>query len=146
MNLTIEALSLEDSEQRFEVVKQGLFTHVDRVFGWDDAFQRDRLENDYQADWFHWIKLDEKKVGLVCFKPYENAYHIHLLVVRAGFQSLGIGLQVMSYLHRLAKREGKTHITLSSFIDNSSAISFYQKLGYQITESEENFVTMSMSL
>ncbi|MGF1753453.1 GNAT family N-acetyltransferase [Vibrio makurazakiensis] len=146
MNLALEVLSPEDSERRFEVVKQGLISHVERVFGWDDGFQRDRLDNDYQADWFHWIKLDEQEVGLVCFKPYESAYHIHLLIVRPEFQSLGIGLQVMSYLHRRAKRESKTHITLSSFIDNHGAISFYQKLGYQITESEENFVTMSVKL
>lgn len=42
--------------------------------------------------------------------------------------------------------EQREKITLSSFIVNQQAVRFYQTLGYQITDREEDFYTFALQL
>lgn len=134
-------------EALFLAVKKGIYSYVDTVFGWDDNFQRDRLKNDYESSWLHWIVIENEPVGVLCFKPYDNAYHVHLLVIFPEYQSQNIGSKTMAHVHQLASTEKRGSVTLSSFKTNHGAISFYQNLGYQILDdSEANFVSLSRDL
>ncbi|NOJ06728.1 GNAT family N-acetyltransferase [Vibrio splendidus] len=146
-NIQFQLVSNSEFEERFTCVKQGLFIHVDNVFGWDDDFQRQRLLNDYHPSWFHWVYRGEERIGLVCFKPYDNAYHIHLLIIFPQNQGRSLGKQVMTLIHKRATEERREQVTLSSFRSNTRAISFYQELGYQIVDdSDENFVGITLTL
>ncbi|CAK2706321.1 acetyltransferase (GNAT) family protein [Vibrio crassostreae] len=146
-NIQLQLVSNSEFEELFAFVKQGLFIHVDNVFGWDDDFQRQRLLNDYHPSWFHWVYLGKQRVGLVCFKPYDNAYHIHLLIIFPQNQGRSLGKQAMTLIHKRATEERREQVTLSSFRSNTRGISFYQALGYQIVDdSDENFVGMTLTL
>lgn len=90
-NIQFQLVSNSEFEERFTCVKQSLFIHVDSVFGWDDDFQRQRLLNDYHPSWFHWVYRGKERIGLVCFKPYDNAYHIHLLIISPQYQDQSLG-------------------------------------------------------
>lgn len=134
-------------EALFLTVKQGIYSYVDSVFGWDDNFQRDRLKNDYEPSWFHWVVIDDERVGLLCFKPYGNAFHVHLLIVFPEYQNHNIGTKVMKHIHQLATTEKRSRVTLSSFKSNQRAISFYLRLGYQhLDDSDADFVSLSLDL
>lgn len=137
---------LSEFEQVFAAVKQGIFDFVEAVFGWDDEFQRQRLRTDYQWAWFHWIVRRGERVGLICFKPYDNAYHVHLLIIFPHYQNQAIGQSVMQQLATMGQEEQRSAITLSSFAANRAAIRFYQRLGYRITEQEADFVSMALRL
>ncbi|EKO3408892.1 GNAT family N-acetyltransferase [Vibrio fluvialis] len=137
---------LSEFEQVFAAVKQGIFDLVEAVFGWDDEFQRQRLRTDYQWAWFHWIVRSGERVGLICFKPYDNAYHVHLLIIFPHYQNQAIGQSVMEQLTAMGQEEQRSAITLSSFAANHAAIRFYQRLGYRITEQEAGFVSMALRL
>nr|WP_241906773.1 GNAT family N-acetyltransferase [Vibrio splendidus] len=145
-NIQLQLISTSEFEALFACVKQGLFTHVDSVFGWDDDFQRKRLLNDCHPSWFHWIYKGKDKVGLVCFKPYDNAYHVHLLIIFPQYQGHSLGKEVMYLIHKRATEERREQVTLSSFRRNTRAISFYQSLGYQIVDDrDEDFVGMALN-
>jgi len=146
MNIRLIPINDTEMDEVFSLVKRELYSYIDAVSGWDDAFQRRRLETEYQPDWFYWISIANERAGLVCFKPYNNAYHVHFLIVESEQQSKGTGRLVMEYLHKLAYQEQRDSITLSSFVPNSRAISFYKNLGYQITDSEDDFVSMTLSI
>lgn len=81
--MEIERVGIASSEfeQCFAAVKEGIFSYVEAVFGWDDDVQRERLTNEYEPHWFSWILLGGERVGLLCCKPYEDALHIHLLII-----------------------------------------------------------------
>ena len=142
MKIELKAVCEFEFESIFTVVKQGLYAHVDAVFGWDDDFQRNRLRSDYQADWYYWIYSESNPVGLVCFKPYNNSLHLHLLIILPEHQNKKLGKATMLFLHDLAKSEGRQSITLYSFRKNEQAIKFYLKLGYKVTKTEENFLSL----
>ena len=146
-NIQVKPVSNSEFEALFDFVKQGIFIHVDKTFGWDDDFQRQRLINDYHPSWFHWIYHKSERVGLVCFKPYGNAYHVHLLIIFPQYQDQSLGKKVMSRIHEKAHQEQRNQITLSSFRSNIRAISLYQSLGYQIVDdNDEDFVGMALYL
>jgi ribosomal protein S18 acetylase RimI-like enzyme len=142
MNIRIVSVLQDEFEEVFAFIKTGLFHHVDAVFGWDDDFQRNRLKTEYQSDWFHWICIEKKRVGLLCFKPYENAFHVHLLVVAPAQQGKKIGTCVMSMIHDKAIASKKDRVTLSSFTRNNKAIAFYESIGYETIDADDNFVSM----
>ncbi|MFA0087447.1 GNAT family N-acetyltransferase [Vibrio sp. 10N.261.51.F12] len=147
MEITFRSISEADFDSIFSTVKNGLFHHVDAVFGWDDHFQRRRLETEYQHDWFYWIEVGDQQVGLVCFKPYDNSLHVHLLIIDARYRGNGIGSKAMHAIHAIALSQHRKNVTLSSFRGNGSALSFYQNLGYRIIDnSEKNFVSLSIDL
>ncbi|WP_202408483.1 GNAT family N-acetyltransferase [Vibrio tetraodonis] len=146
MDIQLKQIISNEFDSLFSVVKQGLFTHVDSVFGWCDEFQSNRLKNDYEPHRFHWVYLNDMRVGILCFKPYDNSLHVHLLIVFPEFQNQKIGERVMNMVHEIAHKQGRTYVTLSSFVINQRAISFYQSLGYQVTESDESFVSLSLNI
>ncbi|EGR1221360.1 GNAT family N-acetyltransferase [Vibrio parahaemolyticus] len=146
MDIQLIQIENDEFESLFSVVKQGLYSHVDAVFGWCDEFQVNRLKNDYEPHWFHWVYINNEQVGLLCFKPYENAFHVHLLIVFPEFQNQQLGGRVMNVVHEMARKQGRSHVTLSSFTRNESALRFYKSLGYKVTESDENFLSLSLQV
>ncbi|CDT08690.1 Putative acetyltransferase [Vibrio coralliirubri] len=146
-NIQFQRVSNSEFDELFACVKQGLFIHVDDVFGWDDNFQRQRLLNEYHPSWFHWVYRENKRVGLACFKPYDNAYHIHLLIIFPQYQGRSLGKQVMALIHKRTMEEQRNQVTLSSFKSNARAINFYQSLGYHVVdEGDDDFVGMELNL
>jgi ribosomal protein S18 acetylase RimI-like enzyme len=147
-NIQFQLVSNLEFEELFASVKQGIFIHIDDVFGWDDDFQRQRLLNDYHPSWFHWIYRGKERIGLVCFKPYDNAYHVHLLIISPQYQGQSLGKKVMSLMHEKTLQEQRNQITLSSFRSNTRAISFYQSLGYGVVDEEDDddFVGLTLYL
>lgn len=146
MDIQLIQIENDEFESLFSVVKQGLYSHVDAVFGWCDEFQVNRLKNDYEPHWFHWVYINNTQVGLLCFKPYENAFHVHLLIVFPEFQNQQLGGRVMNVVNEMAREQGRSHVTLSSFTRNESAVRFYKSLGYKVTESDENFLSLSLQV
>jgi ribosomal protein S18 acetylase RimI-like enzyme len=143
MEITLKPILKHESDLRFSVVKEAIFQHVYAVFGWDDDFQRKRLIDEYDPTWFHWVYKNSQRIGLLCFKPYDNSYHVHLLIVLPDFQNQGLGHMTMDYVHQLAKAEQRISISLSSFIRNKKAVKFYKKIGYDITRVEKDFYILT---
>lgn len=144
--IRLETIKNDEFESLFVAVKQGLYPHVEAVFGWCEEFQRKRLSKDYKPHWFHWVYSENSRVGVLCYKPYDNALHVHLLIIFPEFQNQKLGKEVMNTVHQLAYKQGRSHITLSSFVRNESAIRFYQSLGYYTVESEEHFVSLKCNI
>ena len=143
MSIKFQPIRDYQSNEVFDTIKNGLFPFVEKVFGWDDSFQKERIRKEYKNEWFQWVIFNGTKVALLCSKPYKQAIHIHLLIVFPDFQSKGIGRKIMEHIQDKARTESRD-ITLSSFKCNNKAISFYQKLGYEIIEEENDFLSFQL--
>ncbi|WCN15509.1 GNAT family N-acetyltransferase [Marinomonas mediterranea] len=132
------------SDEVFRLTKSGLFPYVDEVFGWDDEFQKQRMLNDYEAKWFHWVYSADSRIGYVCFRPYDQALHLHLIVLDQNVIGQGLGKKVMDEIHKMAADEERD-ITLSSFRCNERAVKMYESLNYEIIEEEEHFLLFRKS-
>jgi len=139
MSISFRRIDDPYSEEIFRLTKTGLFPFVDEVFGWDDEFQKQRMRDDYEPEWFHWVFEGDQRIGYVCFKPYEQALHLHLLVLEQAYTGLGYGKRVMEAIHKKATDE-RRDITLSSFKCNERAVHLYKSLNYEVTEEEAHFL------
>ena len=137
--LSFEPVADPYSDAVFHIVKDGLYEPVNQVFGWDDAFQRERLRTEYQADWFHWVRIDGADQALLCYKHYDRGVHVHLLIVLPAFRQRGVGRRIMERLMDEA-RERRSEVTLSSFTCNEGAVRFYRRLGFQVETDEGDFL------
>lgn len=139
MSITFKQMDDPYSEEVFGLTKEGLYPFVDEVFGWDDEFQRQRMLDDYEPEWFYWIYELKTKIGYVCFKPYDQSLHLHLIVLAKKFIGNGLGKKVMAEIHKVAEKESRD-VTLSCFKCNDRAVNLYRSLNYKVTEEEEHFL------
>lgn len=139
MSITFQQMEDPYSDEVFRLTKSGLFPYVNEVFGWDDEFQKQRMRVDYRPEWFHWVYFTGSRIGYVCFKPYDQALHLHLIVLDHDVIGRGLGKKVMAEIHRIAAEE-KRDVTLSSFKCNERAVKMYESLNYEIIEEEEHFL------
>lgn len=139
MNISFRSMDDPYSKEVFEMTKVGLLPFVDEVFGWNDEFQKQRIRDDYKAEWFYWVCYENSKIGYVCFKTYEQALHLHLMLVSTPYLGLGHGKRIMKAIHDIARSEFRD-VTLSCFKCNQRAVSLYNSLNYEITEEEEHFL------
>lgn len=137
--LHVHPIAIEDFDSVFQLTKQGLLPYVDAVFGWDDDFQRQRIRDDYDWSWMHWATQANERVGLLCYKRYEQAIHVHLIIVEETYQRQGLGEKIMQTVHKWAQDEQRD-VTLSAFKLNERAVALYRKLGYDIEQEEEHFL------
>ncbi len=146
MNITLQPVLNSEFELLFSVVKTGIYPYVDSVFGWCDDYQKNRLINDYELNWFYWIYANQTRVGMLCFKQYDNSYHVHLLIIFPEFQNQNLGQATMGYVHKIANSEHRDSVTLSSFVNNVKAVKFYERLGYEVIDRDEDFLSLSLKL
>ena len=137
--LTLTPIAESEFEQVFDLLKLCLFDVIDEVFGWDDEFQRQRLKDDYHWSWMYWVKDQNSTLGLVCYKPIQQALHLHLILLYPNYQGLGFGTKIMALIESKAT-DAKRDVTVTAFKKNLGAIALYQKLGYVIEQQEEHFL------
>ncbi|CAG8999863.1 MAG: hypothetical protein CENE_01846 [Candidatus Celerinatantimonas neptuna] len=141
VDIKLQPVQHETMDELFEVFKCYMRPVLEDVLGWDEAFQKDGFYSYLQHEWFYWMTLDDRRVGLVCHKMTEDSVHIHLLVVFSELQRQGLATQVMRYLRDNAHRR-YLPLTLSCFKTNEQA-QLYQKQGSVVTSQDEHFYKMS---
>ncbi|KZM44398.1 hypothetical protein OA92_06980 [Marinomonas sp. SBI22] len=146
MSIRTQVVKESEFQQVFLSVKQALFDYVEAVYGWDDDFQQDRLRNDYDPVWYHWLYEKHTRIGLVCYRKKENSLHLHLMIIFPQFQGNGMGRHAMDFLIHEARRMACDQISLSSFTQNKRALAFYNSLGFIIDSLEDHFINMSLEI
>jgi GNAT superfamily N-acetyltransferase len=129
-----------DRQALFELYKLSLHEYIDQTFGWDENFQRERFEKSYPDSECTLITIGSATAGYFALRNEVEAVHLSLLLLRPEFRNRGIGREVMQTLmSRVA--ESDQPLTLSCFLCNEAAMSFYQKLGFSVVTKDEHFVT-----
>lgn len=134
-----------DLEEAFLLYSNALSEVIEKTFGWDEGFQRNRFQSKYDLDWFHWIDVDSQRVGYVCFYETKLELHVSLLIIYNELRGQLFGKRAMEALHQRA-RQNSCRITLSSFKNNVGAIRFYQNLGYEIIGEDSHFYEMALKI
>lgn len=143
--LTLAAVLPIEQPLAFELYKNTLFEHIEAVFGWDECFQQQRFQQ-YDASLFFWVQRGPERLAFLCYKVHADRLHVHLVLVFPAYQGQGLGEQIMLNIHALARQQGLTQVTLSSFRRNQGALRFYQRLGYEVTYTETDFYTLAYDI
>lgn len=141
-DISFIGIDKNELDEVFYIIKAGTYSQVSKAFGWDECFQQQRFNSSYQSSWFHWIYYDSTKIGLVCFKLVNSHFHLHYLILFPSFQSKGLGSSAMAHIHKLALSHCCDNVTLNCFKHDEIAVSFYQRMEYEVIDEDEHFFSM----
>jgi len=77
--------------------------------------------------------------GFVVARINGEDWELENIVVAAEFQRRGLGIQLMQALIRAARERQALQILLEVRESNTAARSFYEKLGFQITNRRQSY-------
>ena len=137
MKIVLSSLEAEDRDTSFEIFKTYLKPFIADAFAWDEKFQRNGFETYMRPEWFSWMYLEGRRVGIICREMKESSVYVHLLVVFSDSQRKGIATAIMNQLIEQASTKG-FDITLSCFKNNIPALKLYEKMKFIITSEDEH--------
>jgi len=99
-------------------------------------------------------KKEVKIIGIigkeiVCYgqiTPIRRRGYLEGIVVRSDLQRQGIGTLLVKKLEGIAKKEKLEIVDLEVFKNNSKAISFYKKMGYEVDGESKHYYKMQKKL
>jgi len=137
-----EPLNEQETGNTFTLFKQYMKPVIARSLGWNEAFQQHGFTQRLMPEWFHWVVINEQRVGLVCIKQIEKVTHLHLLIIFTQYQGNGYTEAVTQQLIERAHNENRV-LTLSCFKANQAALHLYRKLKFNPVSEDEYFVDFS---
>lgn len=137
--------TLEDFDFLFELKKQNFKWYVDKIWGWDDEDQKQRLEQDLKEHLLHKkiILIDNKMAGVYAIHTTESGdLFINEISLLLEYQHKGIGTKILKEQLKENKQKGIRTI-LQVFKDNP-ANKLYEKLGFKVYGETETHYQMEV--
>lgn len=142
MDIALAPATEADREFLYALHCATMREHIERTWGWDEAWQRADFERRFQAGTTQIITLEGERVGAVevvdsgCEVLIAN---IHILPSQQG---RGIGSGVLERLIARASEQGRD-VSLQVLETNSGARRLYERLGFVVTASAPPHVRMT---
>lgn len=116
-------------------LNQGIFP-----VNYNEKFYKDVLEAGELAKLAYYNDI---VVGAVCcrLEQTENERRLYIMTLGCLFQyrRLGIGTKMLEHVLDYAQKKGIDNIYLHVQINNTGAIEFYQKFGFEIVDTKEGY-------
>eukprot|EP01023_Acetabularia_acetabulum_P005943 TRINITY_DN12453_c0_g1_i1.p1 TRINITY_DN12453_c0_g1~~TRINITY_DN12453_c0_g1_i1.p1 ORF type:complete len:241 (-),score=34.44 TRINITY_DN12453_c0_g1_i1:162-884(-) len=143
-NLTLQIFQLDDLDNNlkdwiFELCKQNMQEIYKPVWGWKDGKKKKEL---FMRRGNYIVVFDEQKIPLAyCIFRFENegnsvVQYVYELQLEKIVQRQGLGQKMMELVEEIGMDFQMGWIMLTTLSENLGAFKFYQKLGYEIDESD----------
>ncbi len=116
---------------------------------WDEVYpNKEDFLDDIKDDSLYIVLADnsEEIIGCIVLNEYQNPEYkeitwkysaekiavIHRLMVHPKYEGRGIAQRLVRFVEELAKKREYESIRLDVFVKNPRAVSFYNKLGYEV--------------
>lgn len=145
MEYSFRDCTLDDFDFLFDLKKENFKWYVDRIWGWKDEDQKERLKQDLKEHLEHKriILIDNKPVGVYAVHiTQEGAMFINEISIVKEFQHKGIGTKI---LENQLKENCKNRIrTILQVFKENPAKKLYERLGFEIYGETETHYQMEV--
>ena len=143
--LNIRNAGASDSKFVFTVKKAAFREYVERIWGWDDTYQRDLHDRRFAAQDIRIIQFDGIDIGFLSTANTADTLNVDQLYILPEYQGKGIGAACMKRIINDANLEQKP-VTLQVLKINTRATAFYQRLGFTIVDENPTHFQMKKPL
>lgn len=143
MEYSFKNCTLDDFDFLFELKKENFKWYVNKIWGWNDDDQKQRLKQDLEEHLANKriILVDSKKVGVYVVHTTESGdLFINEISILKEYQNKGIGRKILEEQLKENRKKGIRTI-LQVFKDNP-AKSLYKKLGFKVYGETETHYQM----
>ena len=145
MEYTFRDCRLDDFDFLFDLKKQNFKWYVDKIWGWRDDEQKERLKNDLKDHLSHKkiILIDGCPAGVYASHITENGdFFINEISLLKEYQGKGIGRNI---LEKQLEENRKNNIrTILQVFKDNPAKRLYEKLGFKIYGETETHYQMEV--
>ncbi|MFZ6679511.1 GNAT family N-acetyltransferase [Undibacterium sp. Tian12W] len=135
MNLKLEACTLDDAAQLAELRGIAMRPSLERIGRFDAERARQRLLQNFAAEYTRLIKLDGLLAGFLVLRPQDNDLLLDHFYLHPDFQQRGLGSAVIKLVLAEADELGK--IIHVGALRDSDANRFYLRHGFVLREVGE---------
>ena len=132
----LRAAGESDRPYLFDSYKKTLGPYVERIWGWDEAFQHSGFWKHNPLSRFQVIMVDEQAAGGLHVEEDQDGIAIRMIFVLPEFQNRGIGTSVISDVLAQARLR-KKRVELK-VIKHNPAKNLYERLGFEVLRSSES--------
>lgn len=143
MEYSFRNCTVNDFDFLFELKKQNFKWYVDKIWGWKDDEQKERLKQDLEEHLSHKriILIDNKVVGVYAVHITENGdLFINEISILREYQNKGIERKILE--KQLKENQSKGIRTILQVFKDNPAKSLYEKLGFKVYEETETHYRM----
>lgn len=130
-----------DSEVIFALYEDLFRSHIEEIWGWNDAWQRSNFAEEWESAHTLIVHREGGIVGYLQTRPEPGFVYVLSLALAPAAQGRGIGTAIMAGLKASAEEKGEG-VKLSVFRTNPRALNLYGRLGFQVTETTDAFSRM----
>lgn len=145
MEYTFRDCRLDDFDFLFDLKKQNFKWYVDKIWGWRDDEQKERLKNDLKDHLSHKkiILIDVCPAGVYASHITENGdFFINEISLLKEYQGKGIGRNI---LEKQLEENRKNNIrTILQVFKDNPAKRLYERLGFKIYGETETHYQMEV--
>jgi GNAT superfamily N-acetyltransferase len=135
MNLKLEACTLDDAAQLAELRVLAMRPSLERIGRFDAERARQRLLQNFAAEYTRLIKHDGMLAGFLVLRPQDNDLLLDHLYLHPDFHQRGLGSAVIELVLTEADELGK--IIHVGALRDSDANRFYLRHGFVLREVAE---------
>ena len=134
----LRAATPDDHDAVFALYENLFRHHVERIWGWDPAWQTANFTEEWQTARTDLILTLHGLSGYLQVKSEPDHDYILSLGILPESQGQGIGRRIVADLMQAAASRGMP-LRLSVFRTNPRALEFYESLGFQTTTETPEF-------
>jgi GNAT superfamily N-acetyltransferase len=145
MLVQIRKATATDSEFAYQTKKAAFREYVEEVWGWDEERERDLHERRFPVQDFRVISCEGTDVGIMAFTLQSDCLYLNQLFILPQHQGKRVGAECL----RIVEAEAKglnLPIRLRVLKANRRALDFYLREGFQLTEEEQDHLTLCKTL
>lgn len=143
MEYSFRNCTLDDFDFLFKFKKENFKWYVDKIWGWNDDDQKQRLKQDLAEHLAHKriILVDSKKVGVYAVHITENGdLFINEISILKEYQHKGIGRKILE--EQLKENKQKGIRTILQVFKGNPAKTLYEELGFKVYGETETHYQM----
>ena len=140
--MKLEIIQSRDKTYIWQTYKNAMQTHIEKIWGWELAWQKQDFEKNLIKYTTGLIKQKDKTIGYIQYTVEGKYAYINMLILEPTQQSQGLGAEVLNQL--LAQYKLDT-LSLRCFKVNTRAFDFYLSEGFAVIEEDGNFYLLTKS-
>ena len=137
MEIKFRNCRYDDCEFILNLKELGMKWYVEKTYGWDINFQRERTKREIEKfiDRMRIIIADNKEIGATNFFEENNEYVVGLVLIHPDYQRKGIATKIIKDYIDIARNNNKS-IRLSTYKYNP-AKKLYERLGFKQYDEDD---------
>ncbi len=145
--LSVTLTEAQESDRAFfiEVHHLAYRTHIEAMFGWDADLQREYANSAFDSENIFIVWLDGEQVGVVGLDILPDFVWLKQLYILPTYQRKGVGGFVVRWAIGISQSR-KKELRLQTLKVNVSAVEFYQRYGFEISEETDTHWELSRAV